>query len=93
MHDLLFRHQDTLTAQDLVDHASTLGLDSELVAEQLRTHRYWPRVTRDIDTLDGLVYAALASSPHPCRRRVGSVTTPRWDSVVVKRPLVPPPHA
>jgi protein-disulfide isomerase len=52
MHDLLFGHQDTLTAQDLVEHAGTLGLDRELVAEQLRKRKYRRRVTRDIDSAD-----------------------------------------
>lgn len=52
MHDLLLGHQDTLTAEDLVEHTSKLGLDRELVAEQLRKRKYWPRVTRDIDGAD-----------------------------------------
>ncbi|TDD12179.1 Na+/H+ antiporter NhaA [Kribbella turkmenica] len=52
MHDLLFEHQDALTAPDMLEHASNLGLDRELVAEQLRRRKYWPRVTRDIDGAD-----------------------------------------
>lgn len=52
MYDLLFGHQDALTAQDLVEHANTLGLDRELVAEDIRKRRFLPRVTRDIDSAD-----------------------------------------
>ncbi len=52
MHDLLFQHQDALTAKDLARYAAELGLDVERFTEKLNKRRYAPRVTRDVDSAD-----------------------------------------
>jgi Na+/H+ antiporter NhaA len=52
MHDLLFEHQDALTAEDLVGYAEQLGLDTELFADDLRTHAGAARVADDVDSAD-----------------------------------------
>ncbi|HSJ74002.1 MAG TPA: hypothetical protein VK904_06770 [Miltoncostaeaceae bacterium] len=36
MHDRLFRHQDRLEPDDLLDHAGVVGLDVERFARELR---------------------------------------------------------
>lgn len=52
MHDVLFRNQHALAADDLVAHATELGLDGDLVAAKLRKRKYWPRIARDIESAD-----------------------------------------
>jgi len=52
MHDLLFRHQDALAAEDLIESARELGLDVDVFATKLRKRKYSPRVERDIESAD-----------------------------------------
>jgi Na+/H+ antiporter NhaA len=52
MHDLLFRHQDALSTDDLIGYARELGLDVERFAEKLRKRKYATRVARDVDSAD-----------------------------------------
>lgn len=52
MHDLLFAHQGALGLDDLHEHAAELGLDTERFSEDLRTHRFAPRVARDVQSAD-----------------------------------------
>jgi len=47
MHDLLFRNQDALELEDLVDYAQAVGLDVHRFEDELVTHRYAERVRRD----------------------------------------------
>jgi len=51
-HDLLFRHQDALEADDLVGYADELGLDAERFADELREHAGAARVAEDVDSAD-----------------------------------------
>ena len=51
-HDLLFRHQDALEADDLVGYADELGLDAERFADELREHAVAARVAEDVDSAD-----------------------------------------
>jgi protein-disulfide isomerase len=52
MHDLLFTHQDALTARDLVRYAEQLGLDVGLFREDLRVRAHAARVAEDVDSAD-----------------------------------------
>jgi Na+/H+ antiporter NhaA len=52
MHDLLFRHQDALEAEDLVGYAEELGLDPERFADDLQEHAGATRVADDVDSAD-----------------------------------------
>jgi Na+/H+ antiporter NhaA len=52
MHDLLFRHQDALSMEDLVGYAGELGLDVERFTEKLGKRKYAPRVAQDVDGAD-----------------------------------------
>jgi Na+/H+ antiporter NhaA len=52
MHDLLFRHQDALTTEDLVGYAGELGLDVERFTEKLGKRKFAPRVAQDVDGAD-----------------------------------------
>ncbi|HEY6585444.1 MAG TPA: Na+/H+ antiporter NhaA, partial [Gaiellaceae bacterium] len=52
MHDLLFRHQDALEADDLVGYAAELGLDPERFADELQQHGGATRVAEDVDSAD-----------------------------------------
>jgi Na+/H+ antiporter NhaA len=52
MHDLLFRHQDALEAEDLVGYAEELGLDPERFADDLQEHAGATRVGDDVDSAD-----------------------------------------
>lgn len=52
MFDLLFAHQDALTADDLLDYARTLGLDVARFSADLRKRKHALRVERDIDSAD-----------------------------------------
>lgn len=47
MHDTLFEHQDALQPPDLVAHAAALGLDSNRIAAELKSHAHAPRVRED----------------------------------------------
>jgi Na+/H+ antiporter NhaA len=51
-HDLLFDHQDELTARDLLGYARQLGLDADRVQESLRKHTGAARVAADVDSAD-----------------------------------------
>jgi Na+/H+ antiporter NhaA len=52
MYDLLLRHQDALTARDLLRYGRELGLDTERVREQLRKRRFAGRIAEDIESAD-----------------------------------------
>jgi Na+/H+ antiporter NhaA/protein-disulfide isomerase len=51
-HDLMFQHQDALTAKDLLGYAEELGLDVDRFREDLRQHAGAARVAEDIDSAD-----------------------------------------
>jgi Na+/H+ antiporter NhaA len=52
MHDLLFEHQDALTADDLAKHAERLGLDVERFRRFLDDGLGTGRVAEDLDSAD-----------------------------------------
>jgi Na+/H+ antiporter NhaA len=52
MHDLLFGHQDSLSASDLMGYADQLGLETERFEEDLREHTGAARVADDVDSAD-----------------------------------------
>jgi protein-disulfide isomerase len=52
MHDLLLEHQDALTVRDLVGYATSLGLDTERFAGDLRKHVGTAHVSEDVDSAD-----------------------------------------
>jgi protein-disulfide isomerase len=52
MHDLLFAHQDELTARALRSYADELGLDPERFSDELRRRRHAARVRDDVATAD-----------------------------------------
>jgi len=52
MHDLLFEHQDALSADDLMSYADQLGLDVDRFSEQLREHTGAPEIAEDVDSAD-----------------------------------------
>jgi protein-disulfide isomerase len=52
MHDLLFQHQDALTADDLVAYADELSLDVRRLIDDLESHRAAARVAEDIASAD-----------------------------------------
>ena len=47
MHDTLFEHQNALRTRDLVAHAASLGLDSDRIAVELKSHAHAERVRED----------------------------------------------
>ena len=47
MYQSLFEHQDVLTDEALIGYATTLGLDSNRFARELREHLYAARVRED----------------------------------------------
>lgn len=47
MHDALFEHQGALRSRDLVARAASLGLDSDRIADQLKSHAHEDRVRED----------------------------------------------
>jgi protein-disulfide isomerase len=51
-HDLLFDHQDHLTARDLLGYAGELGLDADRVQEDIRKHNGAAHVLADVDSAD-----------------------------------------
>jgi protein-disulfide isomerase len=48
MHDILFANQDRLEDEDLLEYGAQAGLDPEALANDLATHRHYPRVQRDL---------------------------------------------
>jgi Na+/H+ antiporter NhaA/predicted DsbA family dithiol-disulfide isomerase len=52
MHDLLLDHQDALRPPDLVGYATSLGLDTERFAADLRKHVGQAHVAEDLDSAD-----------------------------------------
>ncbi|HEV2781765.1 MAG TPA: Na+/H+ antiporter NhaA [Actinophytocola sp.] len=52
MHDLLFEHQDALSAKHLVRHAARIGLDVDRFRADLREHGGAGRVAEDVDSAD-----------------------------------------
>jgi len=52
MHDLLLDHQDALRPPDLVGYATSLGLDTERFASDLRKHVGQRHVMEDLDSAD-----------------------------------------
>jgi Na+/H+ antiporter NhaA len=52
MHDLLFRHQDALSEQDLIGYAGELDLNVEVFEAKLYKRKYAPRVARDVESAD-----------------------------------------
>ena len=48
MHDMLFEHQVALDDDGLLQYAEQNGLDAQKVAGDLATHRFFPRVQRDL---------------------------------------------
>jgi protein-disulfide isomerase len=52
MHDLLFAHQDALTAKDLVRYAGELGLDVDRFRTEVHQHVWAARVAEDVDSAD-----------------------------------------
>jgi formate-nitrite transporter family protein len=48
MHDLLYRHQDALEDDDLMNYARELKLDVERVRRELAGHTHRARVQRDV---------------------------------------------
>jgi Na+/H+ antiporter NhaA len=52
MHDLLFQHQDALTADDLIGYAERLGLDVEDFTNDLLYHTRSAHVAEDVDSAD-----------------------------------------
>lgn len=47
MHDQLYRHQDALTMQSLLEYAGLIGLDIERFHQDLKSHRYAENVRDD----------------------------------------------
>jgi Na+/H+ antiporter NhaA len=52
MHDLIFEHQDALTARDLSGYAASLGLDGDQFMADLKAHAGAARIDEDIDSAD-----------------------------------------
>ena len=52
MHDLLFDHQDALSADDLLGYADQLGLDVDRFSNELREHDGAPEIAEDVDSAD-----------------------------------------
>jgi Na+/H+ antiporter NhaA len=52
MHDLLLANQDDLTLDDLLGHATRLGLDVHRFREDLVAHRHTARVAQDVESAD-----------------------------------------
>jgi Na+/H+ antiporter NhaA len=52
MHDLLLEHQDALRPPDLVGYATSLGLDTQRFAADLRRHVGQGHVMEDLDSAD-----------------------------------------
>ncbi|KOG73992.1 sodium:proton antiporter [Streptomyces antibioticus] len=52
MHDLLLRHQDQLTAADLVRYATQLGLDVDAFRGHMKARRGLRRIEEDVSSAD-----------------------------------------
>jgi protein-disulfide isomerase len=52
MHDLLFRHQEALTPEDLMAYAGDLGLDAEWFARDVRDRKGAEWVAADVESAD-----------------------------------------
>ncbi len=52
LHDLLLEHQGALTVRDLIEYASSLGLNTERFTADLRKHAGAARVAEDSDSAD-----------------------------------------
>jgi len=52
LHDQLLDHQGALTTRDLMGYASSLGLNSEQFASDLRKHAGQAHVSEDVDSAD-----------------------------------------
>ena len=52
MHDLLFEHQDALSADDLMSYSDQLGLNVDRFSEELREHNGAPEIAEDVDSAD-----------------------------------------
>ena len=50
MHDALYESQGALGREDLIHHATGLGLDVERFTEELDSESHAPRVQRDVDS-------------------------------------------
>jgi protein-disulfide isomerase len=60
MYDLLLTHQGALRSAELVAYAEQLGLDTELFADDLRTHAHAGRVAEDVESAD---LSAVSGTP------------------------------
>jgi Na+/H+ antiporter NhaA len=60
MNDMLLRHQDALTADDLTGYAEELGLDVERFWDELRRREYADRVAEDVASADA---SGVAGTP------------------------------
>jgi Na+/H+ antiporter NhaA len=60
MNDLLLRHQDALSAEDLTGYARELGLDADRFWDDLRRRRYADRVAEDVASADA---SGVAGTP------------------------------
>lgn len=60
MNDMLLRHQDALTADDLTGYAEELGLDVERFWDELRRRKYADRVAEDVASADA---SGVAGTP------------------------------
>jgi Na+/H+ antiporter NhaA len=60
MHDLLMEHQGALTARDLIQYATDLGLNTDRFTEDLRKHAGAARVAEDVDSAD---LSAVSGTP------------------------------
>lgn len=52
MHDLLYDHQDALTPDDIIGYGRQMGLDADRFRDDLDSHRFTPRVARDVHSAD-----------------------------------------
>ena len=52
MHDLLLRHQNSLTMADLRGYAESLGLDTDRFGDEMERHIYAHRVAQDVESAD-----------------------------------------
>jgi protein-disulfide isomerase len=48
MHNLLFKHQDKFSADDLTRYAKELGLDVERFTREMAEHTHLPRIASDV---------------------------------------------
>jgi Na+/H+ antiporter NhaA len=52
MHDRLLRHQDTLSFDDLIEHAAALGMDVDRFRDDLASGAHGTRVAQDVESAD-----------------------------------------